>query len=84
MKGIAARWRELSEDDKAEWISKAAVDKDRYKRSLARSFNMGAGFGWEVYSISCVAVDGGGVGTNRSAVSIFDGWTGPIKDCSPH
>ena len=29
MKGIAARWRELSEDDKGEWIAKAAVDKDR-------------------------------------------------------
>lgn len=29
MKGIAAKWRELSEDDKAEWIAKAAADKDR-------------------------------------------------------
>eukprot|EP00904_Undaria_pinnatifida_P007712 jgi/Undpi1/4070/HiC_scaffold_16.g07437.m1 len=35
MKGIAARWRELSEDDKGEWIAKAAVDKDRYEQELS-------------------------------------------------
>lgn len=29
MKGIAARWRELTEDDKAQWMTKAAEDKDR-------------------------------------------------------
>lgn len=29
MKGIAAKWRELSEPDKAEWMTKAAADKDR-------------------------------------------------------
>lgn len=29
MKGIAARWRELGEAEKAEWTAKAALDKDR-------------------------------------------------------
>lgn len=29
MKGIAARWRELGEVEKAEWTAKAALDKDR-------------------------------------------------------
>lgn len=29
MKGIAAKWRELSETDKEEWTAKAAQDKDR-------------------------------------------------------
>lgn len=29
MKGIAAKWRELSDPDKAEWMTKAAADKDR-------------------------------------------------------
>ncbi len=29
MKGIAAKWRELGEAEKAEWTTKAAQDKDR-------------------------------------------------------
>eukprot|EP00903_Cladosiphon_okamuranus_P014823 g13728.t1 len=35
MKGIAARWRELGEAEKAEWTAKAALDKDRYEQELA-------------------------------------------------
>ncbi|CAM9436643.1 unnamed protein product [Ectocarpus sp. 12 AP-2014] len=35
MKGIAAKWRELSETDKEEWTAKAAQDKDRYEQELS-------------------------------------------------
>lgn len=29
MKGIAAKWRELNDDDKGEWMTKATADKER-------------------------------------------------------
>lgn len=29
MKGIAAKWRELSEEEKGIWLAKAAEDKSR-------------------------------------------------------
>ncbi|CAM9613387.1 unnamed protein product, partial [Choristocarpus tenellus] len=35
MKGIAAKWRELTNEDKSVWINKAAEDKKRYEHELS-------------------------------------------------